>query len=461
MKTYAFPQVMKVSKASLLLVTLILTTIVSGAAQGQKSKPHVEKAVSALKKTKNPSARRGHESGMRPGNAQFFDYDDNQWEHTENITYEYYPNGLLKEQIITEAGTNTNSERWTYAYNAEGEEIESARYMWQNGAWAQNIGEKTLETYENGKLVEEVEQTWRTSGEGSGQWENTARSTYSFDAEGRPTGETAYGWDGESWVAERKFVYEYTTGNAPSTILMQRQEDNNWVSFARLVELGWHEDAEQDGLADYTMQALQDGNWVNMERQETRFTGNGGYVETTQTFEENNWVNDFRITVQYDAHHNKTLDQYEEWVDQNGDGMPQDDEWLIEDALKYVNTYDSNDNLTEIISQSWELNGGPGAFQNRERWVFSNFQNVLSAKEEQQLALHVYPNPAVGQLSVKMEKGAGASVRLVSLTGQTMLNTSLASAEAQELDLSAVPAGTYILQIQSKAGLRTQKIVKL
>ncbi|WP_326981741.1 choice-of-anchor J domain-containing protein [Chryseobacterium sp. MYb264] len=67
----------------------------------------------------------------------------------------------------------------------------------------------------------------------------------------------------------------------------------------------------------------------------------------------------------------------------------------------------------------------------------------------------VYPNPTKGEVTVKTDKKVKSST-VIDMTGRSLLNTNTANA-----DLSALPKGTYLLQVEFADGTKTsEKIIK-
>ena len=61
-------------------------------------------------------------------------------------------------------------------------------------------------------------------------------------------------------------------------------------------------------------------------------------------------------------------------------------------------------------------------------------------------AVHVYPNPATGRLTVRATESLAQEVQLVNLQGQTVLQAKL-SEEQTQLDVSALPKGLYMVRV--------------
>ncbi|MBF9142548.1 T9SS type A sorting domain-containing protein [Hymenobacter properus] len=75
--------------------------------------------------------------------------------------------------------------------------------------------------------------------------------------------------------------------------------------------------------------------------------------------------------------------------------------------------------------------------------------------------IDLYPNPATDRLTLDLSATAApCDVRLTNLTGQVVLTTTLAGGQAQELPLTGVPAGLYLLHVRTAAGSTVQRIEK-
>lgn len=79
------------------------------------------------------------------------------------------------------------------------------------------------------------------------------------------------------------------------------------------------------------------------------------------------------------------------------------------------------------------------------------------AENNRGLALSVSPNPARGQVTVRVNTAAGADVTVSDLTGRTVL-TGFAS-PVQQFDLTALSKGIYIVRVQSGTESTARKLV--
>lgn len=107
----------------------------------------------------------------------------------------------------------------------------------------------------------------------------------------------------------------------------------------------------------------------------------------------------------------------------------------------------------------------PGRSYYRLRQVDLNGARSYSpaATVSRTTAITAYPNPTAGGLTLDLRAlpAGPCPVRLRSLPGQLVLAQTLAAGQAQLLSLAALPAGTYLLEVESPAqGRSVQRIVK-
>ena len=98
-------------------------------------------------------------------------------------------------------------------------------------------------------------------------------------------------------------------------------------------------------------------------------------------------------------------------------------------------------------------------------WACIGAENTLGTTdlELDNGGLIAYPNPVKDYLSVKLSKDRAYSVSIYSLSGQKLVvKTVEASAKAQQIDISALAKGIYLLQLKipGKNAPKPIKIIK-
>jgi len=85
--------------------------------------------------------------------------------------------------------------------------------------------------------------------------------------------------------------------------------------------------------------------------------------------------------------------------------------------------------------------------------------STLRSYNEQSSPYQVYPNPTSNYLQISGITNAHTDIVLLTLAGKKVLKTKVNQTE--RLDISSLPAGTYILRVQNKQRIESHKIVKL
>ncbi|HZY78113.1 MAG TPA: T9SS type A sorting domain-containing protein [Cyclobacteriaceae bacterium] len=89
----------------------------------------------------------------------------------------------------------------------------------------------------------------------------------------------------------------------------------------------------------------------------------------------------------------------------------------------------------------------------------STLSKVISVNYEGTFDLVAWPNPSPGQYSVNMNKLLPEQIRVLNSIGQ-VVPFGLTEGDETKIDISAQPAGVYLLQITDNTATRTIKVVK-
>ncbi|SDM41450.1 Por secretion system C-terminal sorting domain-containing protein [Catalinimonas alkaloidigena] len=130
-----------------------------------------------------------------------------------------------------------------------------------------------------------------------------------------------------------------------------------------------------------------------------------------------------------------------------------DYQWVEQERYEYL--YNPLGNLLYINYYYWD--GYQWFLYSRTRYYYGTptaAPSLLAAD-----TWRLYPNPTRGQVSLTLPTGTHeARVRLFTLTGMLMQETTLQAHESQLL-LHTVPAGIYLLELQTPQGRATRKLV--
>jgi hypothetical protein len=183
-----------------------------------------------------------------------------------SITTYYYDGDLLLIEEITQAhdffsGLLVNSDRTTYFYDAQENQIERIYQIWIDNDWV-NDARTTWQYDGNNYETERMHQYWIGA-----DWENSTRYTSSYDASYNLIEELKEIWSPyRTWDYYRKWIYSYEAQGVMTEILAQDWEGGAWVN---------------DYLFTYT------------------YDGDDYLIEELGETWEGSWVYDERITYTY------------------------------------------------------------------------------------------------------------------------------------------------------------------
>ena len=120
-------------------------------------------------------------------------------------------------------------------------------------------------------------------------------------------------------------------------------------------------------------------------------------------------------------------------------------------VIKQNNTANTMTAWIDDISHSYISGCGSGVRRITEDGITSN-------ESSSKLSVSIYPNPSKGQVTVLSNLEGDSIVKVISLTGQLILEKTFDTSE-MNIDLNGYEKGIYILQITSQGNVITKKIV--
>lgn len=311
------------------------------------------------------------------------------------IYYTYDQNNRQVESILLEldyfgTGKWALSEKHTTKYDQIGNEIESASYNYGSNGWYMSTGSQSIYTYNPMNLLSMVE-------------------TLSYDG------------NVSKYLKKYITTYEYDSGGVLITTTMKKWNEtkNDYTNYYKTAEIIWHK-WNKDNHSASLMASANQYLWYN-----------------------NSFFNlDSRVSNVYDEHDNIIENKVEKT-------MPNTN-WHIDHAFKYLLTYNTESALTEKIEQSWR--GFDSSWENKSRYVYSNFTVYNSVKGAHKLSveLTVSPNPFSGQTSISMtENIENAQFVLYDITGKNVRNIDLVTGNTV-LEKGDLPSGVYFYIVRDR-----------
>lgn len=217
----------------------------------------------------------------------------------------------------------------------------------------------------------------------------------------------------------------------------------------------------------------------------SQYTYNGAVVTTVRrSYNGSNWSNTSRNISQ---NNNDGLQLYSRsfnWITTNNSWQLVSEDSAFYNAAGYLirhhtrNAYNSNNQLQTAQQHFIERN----SYNNTYKWTAKNYSNGAVSNETtnlyyfedydnglslkplpQKIRASIYPNPVQTSLKVHIgdPRATKLSISIYKLSGKTISRVPVTGTQ-QTLDISHLPAGTFILTIQDQSGttLFSQKILK-
>lgn len=137
--------------------------------------------------------------------------------------------------------------------------------------------------------------------------------------------------------------------------------------------------------------------------------------------------------------------------------------WIRLDLPTNIFHYITNDAATQFII-STDATGGVVTFTNASDPEYAPVldlkygSNNFSVSENIIADVNVYPNPTSGLVTIDAKNQNIEIVDVLDLTGKTVMHI---ETKLNTIDITSLPAGTYVLNITTEQGKLSQKVVKL
>jgi len=348
----------------------------------------------------------------------------------------------------------------------------SLREQWVDSSWQNDYYTTFVYNVQNNEALR-TSQNFFPNG-----WQNNIRIVSAYDDQGRIETATTLSWTGTQWQSALKLVYLYD------------DVENRLISITTSVWMGseYHDVSKVTKVYDQTSGLLtgdymdlrddQNGNWYHQscyeysynsanqvehvvfsfwdnllfwmpQRRSTRIYTSTGNIQ--MSFEEimidNVWQNSAMQHCYYD-----TGGRLESVLDEEWNNLSED--WINVRKLEF--TYDVENRPYQILSKDWSMSD--------EEWVnhfltTNAYGTAYLGVEEQQLSVDVFPNPATETLHLNFGQVIAATIQITDLQGK-IVQVENVYGTAQEINLSELPSGTYLVNIASEGRFETRSIVK-
>jgi len=416
-----------------------------------------------------------------------YTYSTTNGNRRESFTYD------ALQQCLTELVQKWQGTQWenmfqtTYTYDANGNCLTEVLKEWQNNAWVNN--KMTTNAYDpNGNNLTSKEQEWLISA-----WVNVALTTQSFDGSGNVISTIYSEWVNNAWENQSKTTYTYNAGGDPVQVLYQKWQANDWENYF-LMSITY------DGSGNIVAEVLkswQSNSWINYIMMSMTYDGSGNMLtQLQQMWQTNVWEYKYLITFTYDANGNCLTEILKEWqgggwvnnahitntYDSNSNLLNRVEEeyinnaWVNSTKLEYLyqpekitaNSYEWNgvmwspyDAIINVTYMGYDLGGGQNAYS--VEVIYSEFLGVEEHAAASISAMTLYPNPAAGLVSLRINTSlqGNCTLTLFDLSGRiirVLFEGKSDQVENLTFDAGGLPPGMYLLELKSAGLIDRQKL---
>ena len=346
------------------------------------------------------------------------------WADTSHYI-KYYENGLYSQYLYRHWNYSNNEFgigfKFHYFLNNNGDYEYDIDYIWDADSLAWILSEKYNYYYDtNGYRDETLIQSWDSVAD---EWRNYKQRLYTYDTNGNNIQTIWHTWinDTEEWINSRNYLYTYDTNGNQTKEFRQN----------------WDSNIEE---------------WVNSKQYISTYDNNGNLIQRLAQewkIEIEDWENSSQHLYNYDAKGNLTQHLVQHW-NRNIEN------W--ENLYQNLYIYDNNENQTQQLQQNWDISIEEWVNSFKYNYYWSEFE-ISGIESVNYHEVSVFPNPATDKLRISSEISLKkAIVNIFSISGKLIYNSTLA--DNSIININDLPAGVYIIKINSESINFVDKIIK-
>lgn len=351
---------------------------------------------------------------------------------------------------------NSATSQWSsparviYGYNVAGKQNSLVNANLVSGSWKDNNRQTNYTFDANANLTGYESQYWNIS-----SWENIQKTTYTYDNANNQLTELVQNWDisTSSWLNNGYTINTYDADHNRLTSINQSWEPNTSTWQNQMKEMATYATNHQYTGLSFQSWDSNTATWENSDRYINFVYTNGdlvsleGEMYDTNTFA---YMASYKVTNTYDGNHhlmNATSQEFD------FTSMA----WVNSDKEDY--TYDANGNQITYLSQSW--NSTTNAWENGFRqFDYYSFKSVgINSLSKQEMGISLYPNPAKEKLSISSAVDI-TELRVIDLTGKTLMTQVPADGNSIKLDVSTLPQGVYVIELKGENAIMYKKMIR-
>lgn len=281
---------------------------------------------------------------------------------------------------------------------------------------------------------------------------------FTYDQNHNRTSRTNYNWYDNQWTLGGVYNYTYN--------------DNNQIVLTTLTMAGMNyqriEYTYKNGLLDTEMWFDFDGAGLSASTKITyEYEGNNLVCKRDSSMNQNGqWAYQGYYTYTYDEYNNVIEYHYYDYTSQETERsiyrydytLPLNEcliPWHPEMGTRPA-TYN---NTHAMASEEWYMVDVDHVLQYVCDFIYNYEDSPLGIKAPASAPLSLNPNPSTSNITIAGLPQQPSTLQVLDITGRQVMSTTV-SAEVATVDVSALPAGCYVVRVINNGELRTAKLVK-
>lgn len=369
----------------------------------------------------------------------------------------------------------SNKSKSVYTYDEKGNLISVDSFGWNDNIDNWLLTEKVTHKYNTQSLP--IELCSHRLDTISFNWIGTRRESYAWDAMGRKTELIKFTWDTlvSGWTELYREHYSYNGDNISEILAFKWSEEwNNWLFYSLFQNI--EESGRQERLYFYWNKNSK--KWIGSEKVVGIYENQVNLVDLIfyhwDTLIED-WVPYLKGEKKFN-HNNKIIENILlKYYPFSGEWIPEEksiynynefeltlekiyfryfgEEWNPDSRSTY--TYDAQNKKNEELAFKWDILNEQWRKTQKIKYFYSD--NILLQSENAVIDHQVvlYPNPTKNTVYIKNFVVGRAD--LFNATG----NIVLTAFPSEQIDISHLSPGMYLLRVETTEGVETHKLVKL
>ncbi len=377
------------------------------------------------------------DSGHLHYNNPSFGYDDavHQWKYDMGTYWDY------------DGSNYTETYHSMQTFDAQNRTATSMGEELINNNWIDN--EYNAYTYDaNGYITEQVSAYFSTP-----NWDSS-RYTNTYNPSGKLTKQVTTTWDVNTlqWINSFRISSTYSANGQLITMLTEYWDDmnNQWVNGYRVTN------TYVNNLRTEALSEMYASTWIKSARTQYTYDAQGNIsVEEMASWDGSAWQPQEKDTYVYGSNHELMAKETEIWQGS-----------AYEKTNRFSVIYNSHTQALVETNETWNATAGKYEMQDGDdetRYYYEEYTNSVKDAKVTAGSIDVYPNPAKNTLHLrtKLNEAAAADILMTDMSGRMVkeLHLPTAAQYSTTVDVSNLPAGTYLLQMNAGGKMTTQKVV--